>query len=154
MGDQPEVRSRESALTGARRGAGAGAALVVSLLVLTAAGCGGGSQRKSTLRPPAPINIAVRIGPDGVTASPARFGAGPIMVLASNQSTAAQRLTLDGPRVRRSVGPIPPAETGSIQVTVGPGAYSLAADGGAGVKPAKLTVGPKRPSSQNQLLLP
>jgi hypothetical protein len=143
-----------STLAGVRRGAFAGAALAVTLLVLTAVGCGGGSQRKSTLRPPAPINISVRIGQDGVTASPHRFGAGPIKVLASNQSNAAQRLTLDGPRIRRSVGPIPPAETGSIQVTVGPGAYSLAADGAGGEKPAKLTVGPKRPSSQNQLLLP
>jgi hypothetical protein len=154
MGDQPEVRSRTSALAGARRGACADAALVVSLVVLTAAGCGGGSQRKSTLRPPSGINVSVRIGQDGVTVSPARFGAGPIKLLASNQSTAAQRLTLDGPRVRRSVGPIPPAETGSMTVTVQPGAYSLSADGSGGLKPAKLTVGPKRPSAQNQLLLP
>jgi hypothetical protein len=124
------------------------------LLLLVAAGCGASAERKSNLRPPAPINISVVIGQDGVTASPARFGAGPIMVIASNQSTAQQRLTLDGPRIKRSVGPIPPAETGSIQVTVQPGAYSLAADGGGGLKPAKLTVGPKRPSSQNQLLLP
>ena len=143
-----------SALTGGRRGARAGAVLGLLLLVLTAVGCGGGSQRKSTLRVPSPINISVQIGQDRVTASPKRFGAGPIKVLASNQSTAAQRLTLDGPRVRRSVGPIPPAETGSINVTVQPGEYSLSADGAGGLTPAKLTVGPKRPSAQNELLIP
>lgn len=154
MGGQPKVRSRRSALTGGRRGAAVGAVLGLLLLVLTTVGCGGGGQRKSTLRVPSPINISVQIGQDRVTVSPTRFGAGPITVLASNQSTAAQRLTLDGPQVRRSVGPIPPAETGSIKVTVQPGAYSLSADGSGGPKPAKLTVGPKRPSSQNELLLP
>src|SRR5437667_333934 len=102
MGDQSEVRSRTSALAGAPRGACAGAALAVSLLVLTAAGCGASGERKSTLRPPAPINISVRIGQNSVTVSPHRFGAGPILVLASNQSNAAQRLTLDGPQLRRS----------------------------------------------------
>jgi hypothetical protein len=38
-------------------------------------------------------------------------------------------------------------------VTVQPGTYSISADGG-GSRPAELTVGPKRPSAQNQLLQP
>ena len=130
------------------------AVLALSTLVVLAAGCGGGGQRKSTLRPPVAINVSVRIGDDSVVASPSRFGAGPINVIASNQSSAEQRLTLDGPQLKRSSDPIPPTETGSLKVTVAPGSYSLSADGAGGLKPAKLTVGPKRPSAQNELLLP
>jgi hypothetical protein len=135
-----------------RRAACVAAAGLSALLLM--AGCGGGDERKSGLRPPVPIDVAVRIGDDSVVASPLKFGAGPIRFVASNQSNAAHRLTLDGPRVEKSVGPIPPQETGSMKVTVQPGEYSLSADGSAGVKPAKLTVGPKRPSAQNELLQP
>jgi hypothetical protein len=39
-------------------------------------------------------------------------------------------------------------------VTVQPGEYSLSADGAGGLTPVKLTVGPKRPSAQNELLIP
>ena len=48
-----------------------------------------------------------QIGDDKVTASPAKFGAGPITLLVANQSGASQTLTIDGPRLRRSVGPDP-----------------------------------------------
>jgi hypothetical protein len=130
------------------------AALLLLLALLLSAGCGAGSERKNDLRPPVPINIAVKVGDDAVDVSPRHFGAGPIVLQASNQSSASQRLTLEGPRIKQSFGPINPRDTATLKVNVTPGEYTLSADGSAGVQPAKLTVGPKRPSAQNQLLQP
>ena len=122
--------------------------------VLALSACGGGDDNRNKTRPPVPINISVELGANRVTASPAKFGAGPITLLVSNQSTASQTLTIDGPRVRQSVGPINPEDTATLKVTVGSGEFALAADEASGLKPAKLEVGPERPSAQNQLLLP
>ena len=57
-------------------------------LVLAAA-CGESDNRNQN-RPPVPINISVQLGPKKVTASPAKFGAGPITLLVANQSGASQ----------------------------------------------------------------
>jgi hypothetical protein len=123
-------------------------------LVLPLSACGGGSNDHNEKRPPVPINISVEPGANRVTASPAKFGAGPITLLVSNQSSASQTLTIDGPQVRQSVGPINPQDTATLKVTVGSGEFTLAADEASGLRPAKLEVGPKRPTAQNQLLLP
>ena len=63
-------------------------------------------------------------------------------------------VTIDGPRVRQTVGPIAPEDTATLKVTVEPGEYELAVEKGASLTPAKLTVGPERQSAQNQLLTP
>lgn len=128
--------------------------VLVGAGTLSALGCGGGGERANALRPPIPINVAVEIGDARVSASPRSFGAGPITIFASNQSGASRRLTIDGPRLRQSLGPINPQDTATLKVTVNPGSYTISADGTGGPKPAALTVGPKRPSSQNQLLVP
>ena len=128
--------------------------ICVGAASLSLPGCGGGGERANALRPPAPIVVAVEIGDARVSASPRRFGAGPLTILASNQSSASRRLTIDGPQLRQSVGPINPQDTATLKVNVNPGSYMISADGAGGPKPAALTVGPKRPSAQNQLLLP
>jgi hypothetical protein len=117
-------------------------------------GCGGGDERTSSLRPPSTINVAVTIQDDEVTASPPKIGAGPINLLASNQSSASHRLTIDGPQLKQSIGPINPKDTADLKVTVRPGEYTITAEGSSGPKPETLTVGPKRPSAQNELELP
>jgi hypothetical protein len=129
------------------------AAAVVSLVVV-AGGCGGDDEARSDERPPVPINISINVDEEGITASPAEFGAGPITMLVANQSGASQTVTIDGPRVRQSVGPINPQDTATLKVTVEPGEYTLATDESASLREARLTVGPKRPSGQNTLLLP
>lgn|SRR5262245_49513096 len=131
------------------------AALVLASasLVLAATSCGGSDNRNAN-RPPVPINISVQLGTQKVTASPAKFGAGPITMLVANQSGASQSLTIDGPRLRQSVGPINPEDTATLKVDVDPGTYTLAVDPSAGLTPGRLNVGPKRPSGQNTLLLP
>ena len=129
-------------------------AAALCVVVLGASACGGTTHDRGKERPPVPINISVELAPTKVTSSPDRFGAGPITLLVANQSGASQTLTIDGPRVRQSVGPINPQDTATLKVTVGSGDYTLSADSASGLKPGRLTVGPPRPSAQNQLLLP
>jgi hypothetical protein len=120
---------------------------------LLASSCGSNDDRNAN-RPPVPINISIQLGAQKVTVSPAKFGAGPITLLVANQSGASQTLTIDGPRVRQSVGPINPEDTATLKVTVQPGQYTVATDESAGLRPARLAVGPERASGQNTLLLP
>lgn len=128
-------------------------ALLLCACTVTLGACGGSDDRNAN-RPPVPINVSVQLGARKVTVSPAQFGAGPITMLVANQSGASQTVTIDGPRVRQSVGPINPEDTATLKVTVQPGEYTLAAAQAAGLRSAKLAVGPPRPSGQNTLLLP
>jgi len=128
------------------------AALVA--LACVAPGCGSDDEARSEERPPTPINISVNVDEKGITASPDSFGAGPITLLVANQSGAAQTLTLEGPRLRRSAGPINPKDTATVRLRVQPGEYTISAEESAGLREARLRVGPERPSSQNDLLLP
>jgi hypothetical protein len=140
-------------MAGLRRGlpvlAAAGA------LAAFAPGCGGTETRSNQLRPPAPIDVAVKIDANSVDVDPKRFGAGPITITASNQSSASLSITIDGPQVRQTVGPINPQDTATLKVDLKrSGEYTLSADSSGTIKPAKVEVGPKRPSAQNRLLQP
>jgi len=150
--EDEEMLSRRSVSRARGRSAALVALLVVALVAL--AGCGGGDEARSEQRPPVPINVSVLLGGDHITASPAKFGAGPVTLLIANQSGAAQSLTIDGPRLRRSVGPIPPADTATVKLTMNTGDFTISAEESSGLRPADLTVGPPRESAQNQLLLP
>jgi hypothetical protein len=128
--------------------------LALVALACVGAGCGSDDEARSEQRPPVPINISVNVDEQGITASPARFGAGPITLLVANQSGAAQTLTIDGPRLRRSAGPINPKDTATVRLRVEPGEHTVSAEESAGLREARLVVGPERPSGQNDLLLP
>jgi hypothetical protein len=128
-------------------------ALVLCALAATITACGSNDNRDEN-RPPVPINISVQLGARKVTVSPAKFGAGPITLLVANESGASQTVTMDGPQLKQSVGPINPEDTATLKVSVQPGDYTLATAEAAGLRAAKVTVGPKRPSGQNTLLLP
>ena len=130
------------------------AVLALLALALLAGGCGSDDEARSEERPPAPINISINVDSRRITASPERFGAGPVTLLIANQSGASQTLTIDGPRLRRSVGPINPQDTATVRLRMGPGEYTVSPAESAGVRPGKLTVGPQRPSAQSDLLLP
>jgi hypothetical protein len=123
-------------------------------LPLVGYGCGDTDERTSNLRPPTPINVSVKIGDENVSASPTKFGAGPIVVVASNQSSASHTLTIEGPQLRQSLGPISPQDTATLKVTVAPGEHTLAAEGSQSLDEARLNVGAKRPSAQNKLQQP
>jgi hypothetical protein len=150
--------SRTCRENGSRRGAGSrfGALAAAAVLALagTGAGCGGDDEARSQERPPVPVNVSVAVNDNDITASPAKFGAGPITLLISNQSGGSQTLTIDGPRLRRSMGPINPQDTATVRLRVGPGEYTISAAESAGLREERLQVGPPRPSAQNDLLLP
>lgn len=119
------------------------------------AGCGESHQTVGT-RPPDPVTITALIDGSRVKVSPASIGAGPIVVLASNQSGRAQRMTFEsagsGPGIRSSTA-IPLDGTGQIQVDPKTGSYQLSV-GDRRVRPASLKVGDERKSAQNVLMRP
>ncbi|HEY6760743.1 MAG TPA: hypothetical protein VI318_14695 [Baekduia sp.] len=127
------------------------------------AGCGDSkSTYDNAQRPPSPIVVSASIDDQSVQVSPRKFGAGPITLIISNQSSASQRVTLEsdggpgdsGPGQKAiETGPINPRETASVKGDVSQGTYALRV-GGGDVKAARITVGKERPSSQNDLLQP
>jgi hypothetical protein len=133
---------------------------VLIVCVLALAGCGAEDEYDNRLRPPAPINVSAAIDDERVRVSPRSFGAGPVVFVISNASGLPQEVTfetdeLGGSRggIRRSAGPIPPRSTGTLKVDARQGTYTLATSS-AGVRPARVRVSERRPSSQNELLLP
>jgi hypothetical protein len=134
--------------------------LVVGTVVV--AGCGTTDRDyQNTDRPAAAIVVSASIGDNEVSVSPKRLGAGPITLIITNQSGSSQQVTLEttdepgsGPGVTAvKTGPINPRETASVKAEVEPGSYDLSVRG-SDVRAARITVGKRRASSQNELLQP
>jgi hypothetical protein len=135
-------------------------AQVVTCLAFAAvmvAGCGGGTDYKNQPRPAAPIVVTASIAKDAVSVSPRKFGAGPITLIVTNQTGASQQLTVEinsgAAGFKGRTGPINPRDTGQLKADLARGTYSVHVDGNS-IRAAKLTVGAKRPSAQNDLLQP
>src|SRR3954451_20737044 len=79
-------------LRNVRRGCAYGG---IAAALVTLAGCGGGGDYANKPRPPAPINVTAAITDSKVNVSPQRFGAGPIVLIVSNQSSSAQEVTFE-----------------------------------------------------------
>ncbi|WP_028061349.1 hypothetical protein [Candidatus Solirubrobacter pratensis] len=125
-----------------------------------AAGCGGGGPRANVRRPPAPVTMTAAIHDDVVQVSPARVGAGPIVLVVSNQTAKPQRVTfetdeLGGSRAGRIAStPVIPAQgTGRLTIDARSGRYAVHVRSRA-IRAAHVRVGAPRKSSQNDLLLP
>lgn len=129
---------------------------VLSLLVFS--GCGNDDDFENNPRPPVPVQLSGVITDSEVSVEPRSIGAGPIVLIVSNQTDKAHSITLDGPSGTEEVGPINPQDTGRIQHNLDQGSYEVRAGSDAAVDdeitPAKLAVGPKRPSSSDDVLLP
>jgi hypothetical protein len=108
-----------------------GLGLAGACAALGLAGCGSaGSDAASRPTPPTPIVVSALVGPAGVTVSPQRFGAGPILLTVSNQGRRPVALTL----ARRGRGgalartaPINPQGVTQLKVDIGRGTYALTA---------------------------
>jgi hypothetical protein len=133
---------------------------VLIVCVLALAGCGAEDEYDNALRPPAPINVTAAIDSQRVRVSPQTFGAGPVVFIISNGSGLPQEVTFETDElggsqggIRRSAGPIPPRSTGTLKVDARQGEYMLSTSSPA-VRPARVNVSERRPSSQDELLLP
>jgi hypothetical protein len=129
----------------------------LALAAATVAGCGSSSDYKNEPRPAAPIVVTASISKDAVSVSPRKFGAGPITLIVTNQTGASQQVTLEinsgAAGFKGRTGPINPRDTGQLKADLNRGTYSVHVDGNS-IRGAKLTVGNKRPSAQNDLLQP
>jgi hypothetical protein len=126
-------------------------ATAAALAALVVAGCGR-NDFKNDPRPPVPAEVSVKIALDGVAVSPKVFGAGPTNFTVANLTNEAGSLAIHGP-VDATTQAIGPGDADTIKVAMKTGNYEASVDGFA-VRPFSFTVGPERPSGQNDLLLP
>jgi hypothetical protein len=134
-----------------RRGRGLLVATVVLAAALFTAGCGR-DDFKNDPRPPIPAEVSVKIATSGVAMSPKKFGSGLVNFTIANLTTKPGTLAIHGP-VDADSNELPPGGAETLKVEVKPGTYEASVSGIA-VKPFSFTVGPERPSGQNDLLLP
>jgi hypothetical protein len=132
----------------------------MALALVGVAGCGGGGDYANKPRPPAPINVTAAISNARVSVSPQRFGAGPIVLIISNQSNSAQKVTFETdelagsqPGNKFNTTPINPRGTATLKVNVRQGNWKLSASDG-GIRAAAVSVGRERKSAQGDLLQP
>ncbi len=121
------------------------------LAVLVVAGCGRNDFNNDP-RPPVPAEVSVKIATDGVVVSPKEFGAGLVNFTVANLTDRTGSLAIHGP-VSADTPQIAPGDADTIKVEMKSGTYEASVDGIA-VRPFSFTVGPERPSGQNDLLLP
>ena len=121
------------------------------------AGCGD-DDFENEPRPPVPVGLTGVINSDEVNVSPTRVGAGPVVITVSNQTQRPRMITLEGETLVAEEGPIDPGDTATIQRTLSPGSYEVRAGSETAVRkeiaPALLDIGPERPASNNDLMLP
>jgi len=139
------------------RRAAAPAAVAVACAL---AGCGGsGDDYANKPRPASPINVTAAISTKKISLSPKTFGAGPAVIIVSNQSGSEQVVTLQTeelggskPGIKASTDPIAPRGTGTLKVDVREGTYELSVR--KGPSPVTLEVSGERKSAQDTLLEP
>jgi hypothetical protein len=136
------------------------AAALLAAAAATAASCGDTAPRANTPRPPAPVTLTAAIHEGRVQVSPGRVGAGPIVLVVSNQTKRPQRVTfetdeLGGGRPGRTASTprIPAQGTGRLTIDARTGRYAVHVRDRA-IAAAHVRVGAPRASSQNDVLLP
>jgi hypothetical protein len=132
---------------------------------LALAGCGSsGGSGASRPAPPDPLGVSVLITDSRVVASPASFGAGPVLFTVTNQAHGSQSLRI----VRRHGGrvadtaPLNPQGSTQVSVIFRRGRYRLSATFGRTdvhtvtkpIRPQTIVVGRTRRSSGSTLLSP
>lgn len=135
-----------------------GVAALAAVLTVAVAGCGSNDDYENKPRPPAPIVLTASISKDRVSVSPAKFGAGPVSLIITNQTGAPQEVTFASDEggagsFEQKTGPINPGDTATVKADVPQGGATVKVSSGA-IDEAALRVGPQRKSSQDELLLP
>lgn len=134
-----------------RRSFLAGAALLAGIV---ATGCGA-EDHPNDPRPPAGIELSAKIDDHRVIIAPANVGAGLATITFSNQSTDDVEVEFVDETGKRAgaTNPIAAGGVGTLQLDLRQGEYELTPDVSS-ISSGTLTVGPLRPSAQNDLLLP
>ena len=131
--------------------------VLVAGVAAVASGCGT-KDFQNKPRPPIPIELTGVIQDKTVTISPAKVGAGPVVITVSNQTKAAHTITLEGESTQERVGPVNPLDTATIQSDLKQGTYEVKAGSSQAVaheiKPAQLTISKERKGSSNDVLQP
>ena len=129
--------------------------LPTSFVVLAAVGVGacGASDFPNNPRAATPYETTASINQSAVTVSPDKFGAGIAVITVANLTNDPASFELKGP-TQAETGTIQPTSVTTIKTTLKQGNYQAIARGIPGVKPATLTIGPPRNTSQNQVLQP
>jgi hypothetical protein len=141
-----------------------------------AAGCGSG-RHPNEQRPQVSTRVSVSITPRGVEVQPGRVAFGPqrnqqipqnqnhpqppirtraplnVTFVTANQTTVDSHLVIRGAR-KASSDPVFAHSPSTFQVELPTGSYLISAPGIPDARPGRLTVGPYRASSQNDVLLP
>ena len=134
-----------------------GAITCAAVAAFVAVGCGANKRYANDPRPPSPIVITASIGTDKVSVSPKHFGAGPVSLVITNQTEAAQKVTFESADGQsgftQATGPINPSDTATLKADVPEGAAVVKVSVQA-IRAARIDVGPERPSAQNELLQP
>jgi hypothetical protein len=140
-------------------------AVIVIAGALGLAGCGSsGGSAASRPAPPDPLGVSVLITDSRVVASPAAFGAGPVLFTVTNQARGSQSLQI----FRRHGGavadtaPLNPQGSTQVSVVFRKGRYRLSAGVHARpgapvrttIRPQTIVVGRTRHSSGSTLLSP
>jgi hypothetical protein len=161
------------------RGRAKAVACALGVLALLAAGCGAESHPNEQRRQ-GPLRVSITITPKAITVQPTAIGAGPartqqipqnqnhpqpevrgdrdpspltVAIVIANQTRSDSKLELRGPRDVSSVA-IPAGSPATLQTDLPTGTYVVGAANVPGARLGKLTVGPFRASSQNDVLLP
>jgi hypothetical protein len=140
------------------------AVILAGAATLTGCGSSGGTA-VSRVSPPNPLSVSVLITNSRVVASPARFGAGPVLFTVTNQASSARTLQIFRGRGMRvaDTAPLNPQGSTQVSVIVDKGRYRLSANareqtdaqlGAPQTRPLTIVVGRTRPSAGSTLLTP
>ena len=139
---------------------------LVGCALLPACGSTGG-KAASAPRPPTPVNLSVYVNASRVSVSPASTGAGPVVLIVTNQANQAEEVAIARAGAGSSLAstaPINPQGTTQVTVDLAPGDYTIgiaprgstdaALSQQSSIASASIHIGRARPSSSNQLLQP
>jgi hypothetical protein len=140
--------------------------VILAAVAVAVAGCGSsGGTAVSRAGPPNPLSVSVLITNARVIASPAKFGAGPVLFTVTNQASRARTLQIFRGRGMRvaDTAPLNPQGSTQVSVVVNKGRYTLSAGFRARTdaqlsapqtQPLTIVVGRTRRSSGSTLLTP
>jgi hypothetical protein len=143
--------------------------VICAMTALGVTACGSAGSRSASLAtPPGPVVLSALVSGAHVSVSPARVGAGPVLLTVTNQGRHSAAVTLSrGGRSLARTAPINPQGATQIKVSLSRGVYRVAlassgsrrtdAQKSRGAQPASgalVHVGRRRSGGANQLLSP